>query len=154
MRSFDGGRRVGFDPVGVRATPGDTVRWVLVEGVHTSTAFHPEHGDVPRRVPAAAEGWDSGYLAEVGSTFEVVLREEGVHDYFCRPHLAAGMVGRIVVAAGAGPGGGAGGAPARAGVPMPANAADALPTGAREALAALPAPEEILRRGAVPLPSP
>lgn len=154
MRTFGGGERVGFDPVGALVPPGGTVRWVLLEGVHTSTAFHPAQGEVPRRVPTATVGWDSGYLVEPGSTFEVVLREEGVYDYFCRPHLAAGMVGRIVVAA---PDGGEPGATrsAPAGRWTPEGEGGVgLAEAAREALAALPSPEEILRRGAVPLPAP
>ncbi len=77
-----------------------------------------------------------------------------MYDYFCRPHLAAGMVGRIVVAA---PDGGepeaTRSAPA-AGWAREGEGGVGLAEGAREALAALPSPEEILRRGAVPLPAP
>jgi plastocyanin len=32
-----------------------------------------------------------------GDHFEVTLTVAGVYDYFCMPHEAAGMVGRIVV---------------------------------------------------------
>jgi hypothetical protein len=39
-----------------------------------------------------------------GSHFEVTLRVPGVYDYFCGPHEAAGMVGRIVVGRPDGPG--------------------------------------------------
>ena len=53
------------------------------------------------RIPEGAEPWDSGVLQtqapEKGSTFEHTFTQEGVYDYFCRPHEAAGMVGRIVV---------------------------------------------------------
>lgn len=98
MRSSDGGARVQFDPQGVLVRPGSTVRWVTVEGVHTTTAYHPAHGDLPRRIPEEARPWESGYLVEPGETFEVTLEIPGVYDYFCRPHEAAGMVGRIVVA--------------------------------------------------------
>lgn len=155
MRSFGGGRRVGFDPLGALVPPGGTVRWILVEGVHTATAFHPDHGNVPLRVPAGTDGWDSGYLVEAGSAFEVVLTKEGVYDYFCRPHLAAGMVGRIVVASRAGR---REGGAAVAGIEGPAAETPGTPDGGelpddvREALAALPPPREILRRGVVPLP--
>ena len=39
----------------------------------------------------------SGYLVEPGDRFEVTLTVPGVYDYFCTPHEAAGMVGRIIV---------------------------------------------------------
>ena len=39
-----------------------------------------------------------------GSHFEVTLTIPGVYDYFCMPHEAAGMVGRIVVGRPGGPG--------------------------------------------------
>jgi hypothetical protein len=39
-----------------------------------------------------------------GGRFEVTLAVEGVYDYFCLPHEAGGMVGRIVVGRPAGPG--------------------------------------------------
>ncbi len=39
-----------------------------------------------------------------GDRFEVTLTAEGVYDYFCLPHEAAGMVGRIVVGRPGGPG--------------------------------------------------
>lgn len=98
MRSAEGGRRVWFEPSAVRIVPGGRVRWVLREDVHTATAFHPELGDLPLGIPPGVEPFDSGYLVEPGADFEVTLEEEGVYDYFCRPHLAAGMVGRVVAA--------------------------------------------------------
>lgn len=98
MKSASGGADVWFEPVGLRIEPGDTVRWVVDRGVHTSTAYHPENGDFPRRIPEGAEPWDSGYLTGEGEAHEHTFRREGVYDCLCRPHEAAGMVGRIVVA--------------------------------------------------------
>jgi plastocyanin len=97
MHAAAGGARVWFDPLGLLVRPGTTVRWVLREGVHTTTAYHPANGDRPRRIPEGARPWDSGYLTDPGATFEVTLEVEGVYDFFCRPHEASGMVGRIVV---------------------------------------------------------
>lgn len=57
------------------------------------------------RIPERAEPWDSGFLVNPGSHFEVTLTVPGVYDYFCAPHEAAGMVGRIVVGRPVGPGG-------------------------------------------------
>jgi plastocyanin len=96
------GAHVAFDPVGLFVAPGTIVRWTLDSGVHTATAYHPANGR-PLRIPEGAEPWDSGYLLEPGAAFEVTLDVEGVYDFFCRPHEAAGMVGRIVVGRPAGP---------------------------------------------------
>jgi len=95
------GAEVFFAPVGLRIQPGDTVRWVQVNGYHSVTAYHPANGDHELRIPERAEPWDSGMLlAEYpakGSTFEHTFTIPGVYDYLCMPHEAAGMVGRIIV---------------------------------------------------------
>jgi plastocyanin len=104
LRSDALGSRVWFDPIGLLIEPGQTVRWVNKSNVHTSTAYHPENDNHPLRIPEAAKPWDSGYLVEPGDQFEVTLTVAGVYDYFCIPHEAAGMVGRIVVGQPDGPG--------------------------------------------------
>src|SRR5215218_8108873 len=104
MRSDPEGAQVGFDPIGLRVAPGTTVRWVVEANVHTATAYHPANGGHPLRIPEHAAPWDSDYLVEPGEVFEVTLTAEGVYDYFCTPHEAAGMVGRIVVGRPGGPG--------------------------------------------------
>ena len=95
------GAEVYFDPVGVRIQPGDTVRWIQVNGYHSVTAYHPVNSGRELRIPERAEPWDSGMLlAEYpakGSTFEHTFTVPGVYDYLCIPHEAAGMVGRIIV---------------------------------------------------------
>lgn len=48
--------------------------------------------------------WDSGFLVNDRDRFEITLTVEGVYDYFCLPHEAGGMVGRIVVGRPGGPG--------------------------------------------------
>jgi len=103
------GADVYFDPIGLHIEPGDTVRWIQVDGYHSVTAYHPANGDRELRIPEGAQPWDSGMLlAEYpakGSTFEHTFTVPGVYDYLCIPHEAAGMVGRIVVGEpGAGPG--------------------------------------------------
>lgn len=103
------GADVYFDPVGVHIEPGDTVRWIQVNGYHSITAYHPANGDRELRIPERAQPWDSGILLgeypAAGSTFEHTFTVPGVYDYLCIPHEAAGMVGRIVVGEpGAGPG--------------------------------------------------
>jgi plastocyanin len=95
------GSEVYFNPVGLRIEPGDTVRWIQVNGYHSVTAYHPANGDHELRIPERAKPWDSGMLlAEYpakGSTFEHRFTVPGVYDYLCIPHEAAGMVGRIIV---------------------------------------------------------
>lgn len=103
MVSDTQGSHVGFDPIGVLIAPGQTVRWVCVSNVHTTTAYHPANANHSLRIPHAAKPWDSGYLLP-GKTFEQRLTMPGVYDYFCTPHEMAGMVGRIVVGHPAGPG--------------------------------------------------
>lgn len=104
MQSDQPGARVWFDPVGLFIEPGTVVRWHLHASVHTTTAYHPANDRHSLRIPEAAEPWDSGVLVEPDATFEVTLTEEGVYDYYCAPHEAAGMVGRIIVGRPAGPG--------------------------------------------------
>jgi plastocyanin len=90
------GQEFYFDPVGLLVEPGTTVRFINQSGQHTATAYCEDNGK-PQRIPEGAECWDSGMLVEEGAVFEVTLTEEGVYDYFCQPHEALGMVGRIVV---------------------------------------------------------
>ena len=100
----DGGYH--FRPHVVRLEPGETVRWELASGAHTTTAYHPANGDRPARIPEGAEPWHSEFLTEEGrTTFERTFTVEGVYDYFCIPHEGYGMVGTLVVGeAHAGPG--------------------------------------------------
>jgi plastocyanin len=104
MRSDALGSRVWFDPIGLYVEPGETVRWIARENVHTTTAYHPKNDHHSLRIPDGAAPWDSGFLVKPGATFDVTLTVPGVYDYYCMPHEAAGMVGRIVVGKGTGPG--------------------------------------------------
>lgn len=104
MRSDPMGSRVWFDPIGLYVDPGTTVRWTVRENVHTATAYHPSNDHHSLRIPNNAVPWDSGYLVSPGQHFEVKLTVPGVYDYYCTPHEAAGMVGRIVVGKPTGPG--------------------------------------------------
>ena len=104
MRSDALGSRVWFDPIGLYVPSGTTVRWIARENVHTTTAYHPANDRHSLRIPEGAAPWDSGFLVKPGATFDVTLTVPGVYDYYCTPHEAAGMVGRIVVDRPAGPG--------------------------------------------------
>lgn len=85
------GGHVWFDPIGLRVPVGTTVIWRNQDAgnAHTATAY-------ATRIPQGVYPWDSDYLLP-NETYGVLLAEPGVYDYFCRPHEAAGMVGRIVV---------------------------------------------------------
>ena len=105
MRSDGLGARVWFDPIGLYVEPGTTLRWIVRQNVHTATAYHPRNDAHSLRIPEAAAPWDSGFLVNPGDHFDVTLTVPGVYDYYCAPHEAAGMVGRIVVGKPLGPGG-------------------------------------------------
>jgi plastocyanin len=129
------GSKVWFDPIGALLDPGQRVRWTNRDrgNAHTSTAYHPDNDGHPLRIPAGARPWNSDYLLP-DQSFEALLTEPGVYDYFCVPHEHAGMVGRLVVA-------------------EPGAAVAALPEGSPIAgLQADPFPsvEDIVRRGRIP----
>ena len=106
MRSDQDGAHAWFDPIGVLIRPGQIVRFIMDSpgNPHTSTAYHPKNAQHSLRIPETAAPWDSGFLVNAGGRFEVKLVAEGVYDYFCLPHEAAGMVGRIIVGRPGGPG--------------------------------------------------
>lgn len=110
-----------FDPIGLHVRPGATVRFEIEAGTHSATAY-------PDRVPSGAAPFDSGTISAggFGHTFDT----PGTYDYYCTPHRAMGMVGRVVVGE---PGG-------------PAEASP-IPDGA------VPESEAIVERGAVPVES-
>lgn len=136
MEGRPDGSLVWFDPIGLHVQPGQTIRWVNRDpgNSHTATAYHPANFEKSRRIPAAAQPWDSEYLLPEQS-FSVTLSVPGVYDYYCIPHELAGMVGRIVV-----------------GQPPPrdwresAEASEGVPDAA---LAAFPAVRDIISQGAV-----
>ncbi len=104
MRSDAQGARVWFDPIGLYVDPGTRVRWIVRENVHTTTAYHPRNDHHALRIPERAAPWNSGFLVNPGDHFEITLTVPGVYDYYCAPHEAAGMVGRIIVGRPVGPG--------------------------------------------------
>lgn len=82
-----------FEPSVLVIEPGDTVRWTVATGRHSSTAY-------PEGLPEGAEPWDTGVLGEGASPVEVTFPEDaptGSYPYHCQVHEDAGMLGLIVV---------------------------------------------------------
>ena len=87
MRSDALGARVWFDPIGLFVEPGATVRWIVRANVHTTTAYHPSNDKHSLRIPEGATPWDSGYLVQPGTSFDVTLTVPGVYDYYAPAHF-------------------------------------------------------------------
>lgn len=83
-----------FEPAVVKIKPGDVLRFVVREGLHTVTAYHPDNRR-PLRIPEAAEPFDSGLLTE-GDIWMLQITVRGMYDYFCLPHEKMGHAGRII----------------------------------------------------------
>lgn len=71
-----------FEPAYVRASVGDTVRFVPEQGGHYVRSLV---------VPQGAAAWNSQEDEEL----RVTLTEEGLYLYMCPPHLMMGMVGLV-----------------------------------------------------------
>ena len=75
-----------FSPPSVTVDPGDTVRWVLGAGVHTSTS-----------TLASTKAWDSGILGAGGFNVQFVLGDgPGPFPYICAVHSLS-MSGSVTV---------------------------------------------------------
>ncbi|MBD3615060.1 MAG: hypothetical protein HUJ22_00705 [Gracilimonas sp.] len=83
-----------FEPAIIQVQPGNVVRFEVVEGLHTVTAYHPDNRR-PLRIPNTASSFDSGML-NAGDSWSLLIEEEGVIDYFCLPHEKLGHAGRII----------------------------------------------------------
>ena len=72
-----------FSPAATSVTVGDTVKWVFVNGNHTTTSMN---------IPAGATSWDSPINSSTTS-FSYKVTVAGNYTYKCTPHFGAGMVG-------------------------------------------------------------
>jgi plastocyanin len=91
-----------FDPVGLYVEPGDTVKWVIESGSHSTTSYSQGNPNASNTlIPKGADGWDSGVI-DSGS-FSHTFTTTGTYDYYCIPHKTLGMVGRIVCGSPGGP---------------------------------------------------
>lgn len=88
-----------FDPVGIRVDPGDLVHFQSVAGEHTATAFHEKYSNpemqMPTRIPESVPGFTSPPIVG-GESWLYQFSTPGVYDVLCLPHVAFGMVMRVV----------------------------------------------------------
>ena len=71
--------------------PGDTIRWVWVDGFHNVVSGFPDD-------PDTGELFFSGDpTSEPGTIFEFTFDDPGVYGYHCQPHEALGMASSITV---------------------------------------------------------
>lgn len=73
-----------FTPSTVNAVVGDTIKWLWVNGGHTTTSGG---------IPAGAPSWDSP-IAAADPSFNYKIVVPGTYNYVCKPH-APGMAGVI-----------------------------------------------------------
>jgi plastocyanin len=65
-----------FDPISFSVQVGDTIKWTLVAGLHTTTSTS---------VPAGAATWNYAFTGP-GDTYSYVVTVEGVYEYVCLNH--------------------------------------------------------------------
>ncbi|MDX1573573.1 MAG: plastocyanin/azurin family copper-binding protein [Methylophaga sp.] len=82
-----------FDPLVVKAQPGDQVTWTKMSGHLVNTTFTDADGE-KQYIPDGAQG----FMSQMGDNFTTdPLTVEGVYLYKCDPHWGAGMGGAIIV---------------------------------------------------------
>jgi plastocyanin len=81
-----------FSPSSLNVNVGDIVKWVWVQGSHTTTSS---------TIPSGATSWDAA-INNGNQTYEYTVTIAGTYNYVCTPHAGMGMVASFV-AAGAAP---------------------------------------------------
>mgnify|MGYP001190437485 FL=1 len=78
-----------FNPVNLTGVfVGDTIRWVWINGVHTTTST---------TIPLTAAPWNSPISSSV-TFFEYRVTISGTYNYRCTPHVGIGMIGSFTAA--------------------------------------------------------
>ena len=105
VRMLGGASGYRFQPASISARVGDVVRFVNVSGGPHNVAFWED--SIPsgtattlQRNMQKTTGTLSGTsLSEPNETYTVSLSglRPGTYRYYCEPHLAVGMVGRITI---------------------------------------------------------
>ena len=90
MVSDESGNR--FEPASVAVRRGDVLRFTLVSGIHNAS-FPADRNPGKTGLPAPTE-----LLQVAGQTRDVPLDlAPGEYTYQCDPHVAMGMIGKVVV---------------------------------------------------------
>jgi plastocyanin len=90
MVSDESGNR--FEPASVAVNRGDVLRFTVVSGIHNAS-FPADRNPGKTGLPAPTE-----LLQAVGQTRDVPLDlAPGEYSYQCDPHVAMGMIGKVVV---------------------------------------------------------
>lgn len=77
-----------FSPSSLNVNVGDTIKWVWVNGFHTTTSL---------TIPSGAAAWDAT-MSSSSQTFLYKITADGVYNYECTPHAPA-MAGTITASA-------------------------------------------------------
>jgi len=87
-----------YTPEEVTVTVGQTVVWTNTSSMSHTVTADPARAKDPShvRLPEGAQPFDSGDMPP-GATFRHTFEVPGEYVYFCIPHEAAGMVGRVNV---------------------------------------------------------
>lgn len=85
-RDPDGGGMQAFKPRLITAKVGDTIKFIPTDPTHQSSS-------IDGMIPEGARGWEG----EINKEVSYVVPKPGIYGFKCVPHLAAGMVGLIVV---------------------------------------------------------
>jgi plastocyanin len=85
-----------FDPDTVRIRAGGTVRWRWGSGGHNVVGGAGGTADGSFCSPADRQCAGAG-LSSTGATYEHTFPTAGTFPYFCAPHGAFGMTGRVIV---------------------------------------------------------
>ncbi|MCX7834030.1 MAG: T9SS type A sorting domain-containing protein [Ignavibacteria bacterium] len=72
-----------FTPQNLNVTVGDTIKWVWVSGIHTTTST---------TIPQGATPWDV-IISSSNQTYSYPVVVPGLYNYVCTPHIPMGMVG-------------------------------------------------------------
>jgi plastocyanin len=104
------GEKMVFEPSLIRANPGDTINFVaktsghqvqsFKKGVPKKCSIQTKKGKKEKTVDCS-KGKTKNILKsgsiKKGGTYSVTIKDKGFYAIMCKPHLAMGMVGLIVV---------------------------------------------------------
>ena len=74
-----------FNPASIAVTVGDTVKWIWISGVHTTTST---------AIPLTADGW-SQPIDQNHANYSYVITMPGDYFYQCNLHVSMGMTALI-----------------------------------------------------------